>query len=120
MTRFIKEGISEQASFAADVKVRQTVESILDDIRERGDDSVRELSMKFDNWVPESFQLSAAQIEEILSSVPETTIEDIKFAQEQVSNFAKHQRDALVDIEVETLPGVILGHKNIPVSSVGC
>ena len=120
MTRYIKEGISEEASFAADLKVRKVVEDILDDIRKRGDDAVRELSVRFDDWNPESFRLSDEQIEETIASLPGQVIEDIKFAQDQVRGFAEHQLAALQDIEVETLPGVILGHKNIPVNSVGC
>ena len=120
MARFIKEGISEEASFAADLKVRQTVEGIIDDIRTGGDKAVRKFSVKFDKWDPKSFRLSGAEREEILASLPSQTIEDIQFAQEQVQNFALHQKAALTDIEVETLPGVVLGHKNIPVSSVGC
>ena len=120
MARYIKEGISEEASFASDMKVRKVVEDILDDIRNRGDDAVRELSMRFDDWNPESFKLSPEQIKEIIDSLPVQVIDDIKFAQEQVRGFAEHQLAALQDIEVETLPGVILGHKNIPVNSVGC
>lgn len=120
MVKYIKEGISEEASFAADQKVRKIVEDILDDIRARGDEAVRELSARFDNWNPDNFRLSAEQIEAIISSLPGQVIDDIKFAQQQVRNFAEHQKAALLDIEVETLPGVILGHKNIPVNSVGC
>jgi len=120
MARHLKEGISEEASFAADLKVRKVVEDILDDIRKRGDDAVRELSVRFDDWNPESFRLSDEQIEETIASLPGQVIEDIKFAQDQVRGFAEHQLAALQDIEVETLPGVILGHKNIPVNSVGC
>ncbi len=120
MARYLKRGISEEASFAAGVKVRKIVEDILDDIRDRGDQAVRELSIKFDSWDPESFRLTQEQIEKTIASLPKQTIDDIKFAQEQVRNFAQFQRDALQDIEVETLPGVILGHKNIPVNSVGC
>jgi len=108
MARFLKKGISEEASFDADIKVKKIVEGILDDIRARGDQAVRELSIKFDNWDPESFQLTQEQIEKTIASLPEQTIDDIKFAQEQVRNFAQYQRDALQDIEVETLPGVIL------------
>ncbi|RMF00494.1 MAG: histidinol dehydrogenase, partial [Chloroflexi bacterium] len=120
MAKYLKEGISVAASEAADARVRQTVETILNDIRERGEAAVRELSIKFDNWNPESFKLSQAQIDELIASLPEQTIEDIKFAQAQVRNFAQKQREALQDIEVETLPGVVLGHKNIPVNSIGC
>lgn len=120
MARYIKEGISEQASFDGDIKVRKVVEDILDDIRIRGDKAVRELSIRFDNWNPESFRLSKEQIEEIIANLPEQVVDDIKFAQDQVRGFAEHQLAALQDIEVETLPGVILGHKNIPVNSVCC
>lgn len=118
--RFIKRGIGELESRAADQRVKETVEKILADIRSRGDAAVRVLSQQFDNWSPESFRLSQVEIEDILAGLPEQTIEDIKFAQAQVQHFAEEQRKALRDIEVETLPGVTLGHKNIPVSSIGC
>ncbi len=120
MARIIKEGINPEAAYDADVKVQQVVSGILDDIRQRGDEAVRELSVKFDNWNPPQFKLSDEQIQEIVASVDEQTIEDLQFAQEQIRNFAQHQKNALQDIEVETLPGVILGHKNIPVNRVGC
>ena len=120
MATYLKTGISEEDSFAADQKVRNTVEGILNDIRTRGDDAVRELSIKFDNWSPDDFRLSDQQVKEIVASLPQQVIDDIHFAQAQVRNFAQHQKNALKDIEVETLPGVILGHKNIPVNSVGC
>ncbi len=120
MTTYLKEGMSVEVSEAADARVRETVESILNDIRERGETAVRELSVKFDNWNPESFKLSQTQIDELIAGLPEQTVEDIKFAQAQVRNFAQKQKEALQEIEVETLPGVILGHKNIPVNSVGC
>ena len=120
MARYIKEKISQETIDTSDQKVRATVEGILEDIRARGDEAVRELSLKFDDWNPRNFRLSDTKREEILASLPEETIKDIKFAQDQVRNFAHHQRAALQDIEVETIPGVILGHKNIPVSSVGC
>ena len=120
MARILKPGISDEAAYAADVKVQQIVAGILEDIRLRGDEAVRELSIKFYNWDPPEFRLSDEQIQEVIASVDPQTIEDLKFAQEQIRNFAQHQKDALLDIEVETLPGVILGHKNIPVNSVGC
>jgi len=120
MSKIIKEGITEAESLAVDAKVRQVVEGILTDIQARGDEAVRELSVKFDNWNPDSFKLSQEQIDEVINTLDDQTVEDIKFAQEQVGKFAQHQKDALLDIEVETLPGVILGHKNIPVNSVGC
>ncbi len=120
MAKIIKPGMSEQASAEVDRKVKETVEGILDDIRKHGDVAVRELSERFDNWAPENFRLSQAEIEAILNSLPDQTIADIKFAQAQVRIFAEAQRSALQDVEVETLPGVTLGHKNIPVSSIGC
>lgn len=120
MARYLKTGITESESEAVEAKVRGVVENILTDIKTRGDIAVRELSERFDNWSPETFQLSQPEIEELIASLPDQTIEDIKFAQAQVRGFAQKQREALQDIEVETLPGVILGHKNIPVNSVGC
>jgi sulfopropanediol 3-dehydrogenase len=103
-----------------DRKVRETVEGIVDDVRKRGDKAVRDLSQKFDNWSPPSFRLSKAELDEIVAKVPPSTIADIKFAQAQIRRFAEAQRAALREIEVETLPGVKLGHKNIPIESVGC
>ena len=120
MLRQIKKGITYAESKEAVLKVRATVESMLNDVGERGDAAVRELSAKLDKWSPASFRLSDEQIENIVSDLPQQVIDDIKFAQTQIRNFAQKQRDALRDIEVETLPGVILGHKNIPVNSVGC
>lgn len=104
----------------ADSKVRATVEGILGDIEARGDAAVRELSEKFDKWSPESFRLSPADIEAAIAKVSDRDLEDIRFAQANVRRFAEHQRAALHDIEVETQPGVFLGHKNIPVDAVGC
>ena len=103
-----------------DTKVRGIVEAGLKDIESRGDAAVREMSQKFDNYAPESFRLTQGEIEGLMSRVSARDMEDIKFAQTQVMNFARSQRDSMKDIEVETLPGVILGHKNIPVQSVGC
>jgi len=120
MTRFLKQRIPQEVTDAIDQKVRQTVDSILADVKKRGDEAVRELSQKFDSWSPASFKLSQAELDAIMKKVPESTIDDIKFAQAQIRKFAEHQRAALKDIEVETLPGVKLGHKNIPVDSVGC
>ena len=120
MLRQIKKGITYAESKEADLKVRATVESMLNDVTERGDAAVRDLSAKLDKWSPASFRLSDVQIENIVSDLPQQVIDDIKFAQTQIRNFAQKQRDALRDFEVETLPGVILGHKNIPVNSVGC
>lgn len=120
MTTYYKNGIGVAPVEEVDAKVRAVVEATINDVKTRGDAAVRELSEKFDNWSPKSFRLSEAQIAEIMASLPDQTIADIKFAQEQVRNFAQAQRAALQDVEVETMPGVILGHKNIPVNSVGC
>ena len=120
MLQQIKKGITYAESKEADLKVRATVESMLNDVSERGDAAVRELSAKLDKWSPAFFRLSDEQIENIVSDLPQQVIDDIKFAQTQIRNFAQKQREAIKDIEVETLPGVILGHKNIPVNSVGC
>ncbi len=103
-----------------DAKVRATVETLLEDIRSRGDAAVREMSVKFDGWDRTDFRLTDAEIRACLSELSARDLDDIRFAQEQVRNFAQHQKAALRDIEVETLPGVVLGHKNIPVNSVGC
>jgi sulfopropanediol 3-dehydrogenase len=120
MARYLKRGRDVEAVAAADAKVRATVENILGDIASRGDAAVRELSVKFDNWDRDDYRLSDQEIQDCLSQLSQRDIEDIKFAQEQVRKFAEHQKAALKDIEVETLPGVVLGHKNIPVNSVGC
>ncbi|KQN75109.1 histidinol dehydrogenase [Devosia sp. Leaf64] len=104
----------------ADSKVRSTVEGILADIEARGDTAVRALSAKFDNWSPENFRLSEQDIEAAMSKVSARDLEDIRFAQANVRRFAEHQKAALQDVEIETEPGVILGHKNIPVDAVGC
>ncbi len=120
MATFLKKRLDQTVTDAIDAKVRSTVESIMDDIKKRGDAAVRDLSAQFDKWSPASFRLSPADIEAIMAKVKPETIADIKFAQAQIRNFAQHQRDAIKDIEVETLPGVKLGHKNIPVDSVGC
>ncbi|MBO6540343.1 MAG: histidinol dehydrogenase [Rhizobiaceae bacterium] len=103
-----------------DAKVRETVEGILKDIETRGDAAVRALSEKFDKYSPATFRLSASEIEALMNRVSTRDMEDIRFARDQVRNFAQVQRDAMKDVEVETLPGIVLGHKNIPVQSVGC
>jgi len=118
--RYIKKGIAEADSSANQTKTRQIVEGILYDVATRKDEAVRELSNKFDKWNPESFRLSDEQIKNIISTVSESTQEDIKWAQAQVRRFAQIQKSALRDVEIETIPGVILGHKNLPVNSVGC
>ena len=120
MATYLKQGLGQEEVDEADAKVRAQVEAILDEIRRRGDEAVRELSKKFDSWNPDSFRLSETEIEMAMSKVAKRDLDDIRFAQEQVRNFAQHQKDALRDIEVETMPGVVLGHKNIPVNSVGC
>jgi sulfopropanediol 3-dehydrogenase len=120
MATLLKSGVSGQQAAARDASVRRVVEEILDDIAARGDAAVRELSEKFDHWSPPSFRLSEAEIDTCLGVLPDRVIDDIKFAQAQVRTFAQIQKDALREVEVETLPGVTLGHRNIPVGSVGC
>ena len=120
MPRYLKRGMDASAIKAADAKVRETVEQILADIDARKDAAVRELSQKFDNWSPASFKLSAAEIERAIGQVRKRDLDDIKFAQAQVRNFAQKQKDTMRDLEVETLPGVVLGHRHIPVNSIGC
>lgn len=120
MIQQIKKGITYAESTEADAKVRATVEQMLADVASRGDVAVRELSARLDGWSPESFRLSEEEIESIIATLPQQVIDDIQFAQAQIRNFAQIQREAIRDVEVETLPGVILGHKNIPVNSVGC
>jgi sulfopropanediol 3-dehydrogenase len=120
MIRIIKQGINSAQNKEADAKVRATVEAMLQAVSEKGDAAVRELSSRLDNWWPESFRLTETQIQDLMESLPRQVTDDIRFAQMQIRNFARKQREALKDIEVETLPGVILGHKNIPVNSVGC
>ncbi len=120
MARILKHGITEEASASNNAQVRQTVENILSDIEKKGDSAVRELSEKFDNWSPEQFRLTEEQIQACVDALDESTKHDIEFAQTQVRNFAQIQRDSMHDVEVETMPGVVLGHKNVPVNSVGC
>lgn len=120
MIRQIKRGKSAETRQQDDASVSDVVAKTLRDIRDRGDVAVREMSQKFDTYSPASFRLSQAEIEALIAEVPEKDLADIKFAQEQVRNFAQAQRDSMLDIEVEPQPGVILGHKNIPVQSVGC
>jgi sulfopropanediol 3-dehydrogenase len=120
MAVWLKKGISAENDAADLAKVRSVVEGILADIEKSGDKAVRSLSKKFDKWDPKDFKLSKSQIEDCVKSLPKQVIDDIKFAQTQIRNFAQIQRDSLRDVEVETMPGVVLGHKNIPVNSVGC
>ena len=116
----IKSGKPEQARAEDDAKVRSTVEGILEDIAARGDAAVREISQRFDNYAPASFRLTPSEIEAAMQQVPDRDMEDIRFAQDQIRRFAQAQRATMTDVEVETLPGVILGHRTIPVQSVGC
>ena len=116
----IKQGKPQTERAEDDAKVRSTVEGILSDIETRGDTAVRELSQKFDNYAPEKFRLSPSEIDAAINKVSTRDMEDIEFAQTQIRRFAEAQRASMTDIEIETLPGVILGHKNIPVQSVGC
>ncbi len=117
---YLKRGKPEADRAEDDAKTAAIVSATLKDIEERGDTAVRELANKFDGYDRESYRLSDAEIEAIIAKVSPEDMADIRFAQEQVRNFAQAQRDSMLDIEVETLPGVILGHKNIPVQSVGC
>jgi len=118
--KYLKKGKTDAAKAIDDAEVSKIVKSTLKAIEARGDEAVREFSEKFDNYTPKSFKLNPAEIDSLVKKVSPQDLEDIKFAQEQVRNFAQAQRDSMQDIEVETMPGVILGHKNIPVQSVGC
>tara|TARA_B100001175_G_scaffold64473_1_gene52661 strand:+ start:11085 stop:12392 length:1308 start_codon:yes stop_codon:yes gene_type:complete len=120
MVRYLKSGKSREEKENANQKIKETVENILKKIEKGGDGAVRELSIQFDDYNPNSFKLTKVEIEELVDSLTERELSDIKFAQQQVRNFAEIQRASMTDVEVETLPGVILGHKNIPVQSVGC
>ena len=120
MARWLKHGQGEDERREADGAVRRTVEDAIADVERRGDDAVREMSCRFDRWDRRDYRLTAAEIRDCLSELSARNLDDIRFAQAQVRNFAEHQRAALKDIEVETLPGIVLGHKNIPVNAVGC
>lgn len=120
MSFFLKSATTQPTGEADTKQVRRIVEEVIADISARGDDALREYSTKFDKWNPSQFRLSQEQIDACIAELTEQEIADIKFAQEQVRNFARHQLASMHDIEVETLPGVILGHKNVPVQTVGC
>src|SRR5262245_19442752 len=120
MARYLKRGMDASAIKAADAKVRETVESILAEVEARRDAAVRELSQRFDGWSPPSFKLDAGEIERAISRVGKRDLDDIKFAQAQVRNFAQKQKETMRDFEVETLPGVVLGHRHVPVNAIGC
>src|ERR1700756_2562775 len=116
---YLKEAVPA-AQVAADLAgVRETVTAVIADIRARGDEAVRAYSARFDNWSPDDFRLTAAQVEDIIATLPAQVIDDIEFAQAQVRGFARAQLASMREIEVETLPGVFLGHKHLPVESAG-
>ena len=120
MIRYLKRGKDAQGRADDDAQVRTTVEGILKDIEQRGDAAVRAWSRKFDNWDPASFTLSQADIEAAVKKLSPREVLDIHFAQKQIRNFAQIQRDSMRDVEVETMPGVVLGHRHIPVNAAGC
>ncbi|MDB6048259.1 MAG: histidinol dehydrogenase, partial [Pseudomonas sp.] len=117
MAKWLKKGAEADVVKSADRQVRDTVEAILADIEARGDAAVRDLAVKFDKMERDSYRLTTPEIEACYSQLTKRDIADIEFAQTQVRNFAQHQRNSIHDIEVETLPGVILGHKNLPVNA---
>ena len=117
---FLKRSKPETEKAAEDAKVRAVVEGTLADIKARGDAAVRDLSEKFDNYAPEKFRLTESEISAAMQKVSARDMDDIRFAQTQIQKFAEAQRASMTDVEVETMPGVVLGHKNIPVQSVGC
>lgn len=120
MAAYLKIGKDSSENMEDDRKVYETVRGIIENIGKRGEEAVREYSQSFDQWSPTQFRLSEVEINETIARIPEKVKSDIRFAQQQVRNFAEKQRETIKDLEVETLPGVILGHKNIPVNSVGC
>ena len=120
MARWLKTSMAQSDKDDADLKVRNTVETLLADIKARGDVAVREMSIRFDGWDRTDYRLTDAEIRDCMSQLSARNLEDIRFAQAQVRNFAEHQKASMHDIEVETLPGIVLGHKNLPVNSVGC
>ena len=120
MAEWLKRAVTADVRAEADRKVRDVVEATLADIERRGDAAVRDLSVKFDGWDREDYRLSQQEIDDCLNALSRQDIKDIEFAQTQVRNFAQIQRDSMKDVEVETLPGVVLGHKNIPVNAAGC
>jgi sulfopropanediol 3-dehydrogenase len=118
--RYLKRGQDAASASQADTEVRATVEAIIAEVEQHGDEAVRELSRRFDGWDPDDFRLSQAQIEQAVARLSARELEDIRFAQTQIRNFARIQRASMQDVEVETLPGVVLGHRHIPVAAVGC
>jgi len=120
MARYLKHGIDADTKMKSDAKVRETVENILAEIEDNGDATIRKYSKKFDDWSPENYRLTPEQIKACYDELTDDEISDIRFAQTQVRNFAQIQRNSMQDVEVETLPGVILGHKHVPVNAAGC
>jgi sulfopropanediol 3-dehydrogenase len=120
MATYLKRGATAEAKADRDRQVRDTVEGILADIETRGDAAVRDLSIKFDKWDRGSYRLTPAEIQDCMDQLSAQDLHDIEFAQKQVRNFAQMQRDSMKDVEVETLPGVVLGHKNLPLNAAGC
>ena len=120
MARWLKRGMDAGEIKVADAKVREMVEGILAQVEDHKGAAIRDLSKKFDDWEPKDFRLTPSEIERAISHVAKRDLEDIKFAQAQVRNFAQKQRESMHDLEVETLPGVVLGHRHIPVNAIGC
>ena len=120
MATYLKNGIDVEIAETKDAKVREIVENILGSIEEKGDEALREYSEKFDKWGPQSFRLTREEIDACYGELDDQVKSDIRFAQQQVGNFARIQRESMKDVEQETLPGVVLGHKHIPMNSVGC
>jgi len=120
MATYLKRGATTEAKAETNRQVRDIVENVLADIERRGDAAVRDLSVKFDQWDRDSYRLTAAEIQACIDQLSSQDLKDIEFAQTQVRNFAQIQRDSMVDVEVETLPGVILGHRNLPLNAAGC
>jgi sulfopropanediol 3-dehydrogenase len=120
MAKYLKETIGVAETDAVDVRVQETVKEIIRDVKGRGDIALREISEKLDRWSPSTFKMSKEEIDSVLQSVSPSTIADIKFAQAQIRRFAEVQKTTLTDVEIETLPGVRLGQRNVPVSNVGC
>ena len=120
MAQWLKRGTAADVKAAADRKVRDIVEAALADIEQRGDVALREMSIKFDGWDREDYRLSQSEIDQAVDSLSPQERKDIEFAQAQVRNFAQIQRNSMLDVEVETMPGVILGHKNVPINAAGC
>ena len=120
MSRVLKSGMNVETQLSINESVQGTVRGIISDIRARGDDALRELSQKFDGWNPPAFRLSAEQIEAAIAQVPEEVLASVRFSLEQVRTFARAQRESIYEVEVETMPGVTLGHKVLPINSVAC